>query len=56
MSYPLKLMQASDVLPALRQLNIDSGSSSMSRDAVTSFIDARNHAGLPPITLQGSLE
>ena len=48
----LKLMQASDVVPALRQLSVDSHFSNMSRDVVTSFIDARNHAGLPSITLQ----
>jgi hypothetical protein len=52
----LKLMQTSDVVPALRQLSIDSRSASrfsnMLRDAVTSFIEARNHAGLPPITLE----
>jgi hypothetical protein len=54
MSYPLELMQTGDVVPALRQLSIDSRFSDMTRDHVVfSFIDARNRApGLPAITLQ----
>lgn len=44
----LKLMWASDVVPALRQLSIDLRFSNMSRDAVTSFIDA------PAAQLRGS--
>jgi hypothetical protein len=49
---PLPTETATDVLPALRELHIIGSSvTSEWREALTSFIDARNLAGLPAIIL-----